>query len=309
MEKERQAFEALEVSSLTYGRCLLGLSVDSTDLGLFCGLGSTSRTAIQTAIRRTTCLQTRARARKTSRTPRTDRKTRTASDVQNEDASSMPRVRYVSFSPRSCPLEPTLRPSLHDTTSQNRSANDDGEHSDTLSTVTTKPERTLASQSPEQCTCWPLRWVGKTTIFSGTSLLTFQVPKTQEWPSPTNPLLPSLAVLCRLAILGLTHQYLSTRIDRDRYEHLQLLYLDEVARLNPSTLMSDAQSTTISSASPDDHAIKGSEELRFTMYRHWNLYDAMAHSGYVASKMGIWREKGRGRLHGMLAKMGYVPFS
>jgi hypothetical protein len=64
-EKERQAFEALEVSSLAYGCCLLGLSVDSTDLGLFCWLGSTSRTAIQTAIRRTTYLQTRARARKT----------------------------------------------------------------------------------------------------------------------------------------------------------------------------------------------------------------------------------------------------
>jgi cell division control protein 45 len=113
----------------------------------------------------------------------------------------------------------------------------------------------------------------------------------------------------RLAILGLTHQYISTRIDRDRYEHLQSLYLDEVARLNPTSLMADPSSTTVSSASPDDHAIKGSEELRFTMYRHWNLYESMAHSGYVASKMGIWREKGRGRLHGMLAKMGYVSLT
>lgn len=43
------------------------------------------------------------------------------------------------------------------------------------------------------------------------------------------------------------------------------------------------------------------------MYRHWNLYDSMFHSGYVASKMGIWREKGKGRLQGMLAKMGYGP--
>jgi cell division control protein 45 len=55
---------------------------------------------------------------------------------------------------------------------------------------------------------------------------------------------------------------------------------------------------------PDDHSIRPSEEFRFTLYRHWNLYDAMYHSGYVASKMGIWREKGKGRLQGMLAKMG-----
>lgn len=32
----------------------------------------------------------------------------------------------------------------------------------------------------------------------------------------------------------------------------------------------------------------------------------MYHSGYVASKMGIWREKGKGKLQGMLAKMGSV---
>lgn len=42
------------------------------------------------------------------------------------------------------------------------------------------------------------------------------------------------------------------------------------------------------------------------MFRHWNLYDAMYHSSYVASKLGIWKEKGRKRLSGLLAKMGYV---
>jgi cell division control protein 45 len=42
------------------------------------------------------------------------------------------------------------------------------------------------------------------------------------------------------------------------------------------------------------------------MFRHWNLYDAMYHSSYVASKLGIWKERGRKRLTGLLAKMGYV---
>jgi cell division control protein 45 len=33
----------------------------------------------------------------------------------------------------------------------------------------------------------------------------------------------------------------------------------------------------------------------------------MYHSSYVASKLGIWKERGRKRLIGLLAKMGYVP--
>ena len=45
------------------------------------------------------------------------------------------------------------------------------------------------------------------------------------------------------------------------------------------------------------------------MFRHWNLYDAMYHSSYVAGKLGIWKEKGRKRLSGLLAKMGYVACS
>jgi cell division control protein 45 len=59
---------------------------------------------------------------------------------------------------------------------------------------------------------------------------------------------------------------------------------------------------------PDDRSITKSEELRFTLFRHWNLYDAMLHSGYVAGRMSIWKEKGRKRLQGLLAKMGFVAF-
>lgn len=113
-----------------------------------------------------------------------------------------------------------------------------------------------------------------------------------------------------LAILGLTHQYISSRIKRDNYDVLHSLYLDEVARLNPPppppSSAAASSSATSSQPNPDDHSIRPSEELRFTLYRHWNLYDSMYHSGYVASKMGIWREKGKGKLQGMLAKMGSV---
>jgi cell division control protein 45 len=100
-----------------------------------------------------------------------------------------------------------------------------------------------------------------------------------------------------LAILATTYQYISSRIDRDRYEAYHVLYQDEVARLNAIPLGARVPN-------PDDRSIQRTDELRFMMFRHWNLYDAMLHSGYVAGRMGIWREKGRKRLQGLLAKMG-----
>jgi hypothetical protein len=35
----------------------------------------------------------------------------------------------------------------------------------------------------------------------------------------------------------------------------------------------------------------------------------MYHSGYVAGRMQLWKEKGRSNLSGMLAKMGFVSLS
>jgi cell division control protein 45 len=100
-----------------------------------------------------------------------------------------------------------------------------------------------------------------------------------------------------LTILGLTYQYLTSQIPREEYDRHHQSYADEVARLNPPT-------AAITTPHPDDTSIRPSEELRFALFRHWNLYDSMYHSPYVASKLGIWKEKGRKRLHGLLAKMG-----
>jgi cell division control protein 45 len=121
-------------------------------------------------------------------------------------------------------------------------------------------------------------------------------------------LLPQLAPTDpshRLAILGLTYQYTSARISRDTYEQQHTVYHDEVSRLNP--IFSDSQTShALNSLNPDDLSVRPTEELRFMLFRHWNLYDAMYHSSYVASKLGIWKEKGRKRLTGLLAKMGYA---
>ncbi|KAG7086638.1 hypothetical protein E1B28_002580 [Marasmius oreades] len=105
-----------------------------------------------------------------------------------------------------------------------------------------------------------------------------------------------------LSILGLTFQYTTARISRIFYERYHSVYYDEVFRLNPPPPEGEK---ALKSLNPDDHSIRTTEELRFILYRHWNLYDAMFHSSYVAGKLGIWREKGRKRLTGLLAKMGF----
>lgn len=121
-----------------------------------------------------------------------------------------------------------------------------------------------------------------------------------------------------LAILGVTFQYTTSRISRAKYEQYHTIFEGEVRRLNKDVIdngmgfagrnaNAGGVSTGASCArSADDTSIRIVEDLRFTLWRHWNLYDAMMHSGYVASKLGIWREKGRKRLHGLLAKMGYI---
>jgi CDC45-like protein len=131
-----------------------------------------------------------------------------------------------------------------------------------------------------------LPWRGRTTTFSGASLSSYIA----YFYSPPE---------CRLTILGLTYQYLTSKVSRDKYDFWHSLYLDEVARLNPPLPVNKT-------IHPDDTSIRPSDELRFALFRHWNLYDAMYHSPYVASKLGIWKERGRKKLSGLLAKMGCV---
>ncbi|KIM65142.1 hypothetical protein SCLCIDRAFT_15082 [Scleroderma citrinum Foug A] len=108
-----------------------------------------------------------------------------------------------------------------------------------------------------------------------------------------------------LAILGLTFQYTTSRISRDTYDKFHSIYYDEVTRLNPLPTGVDDNPDAITALNPDDLSIRTAEELRFTLFRHWTLYDAMFHSSYVAGKLGIWKERGRKRLTGLLAKMGF----
>lgn len=46
------------------------------------------------------------------------------------------------------------------------------------------------------------------------------------------------------------------------------------------------------------------QELRISLMRHWSLYEAMYHSSYIASRLGLYQKNGRRRLDEWLARMG-----
>ncbi|KAI7852391.1 CDC45 family [Circinella umbellata] len=100
-----------------------------------------------------------------------------------------------------------------------------------------------------------------------------------------------------LAIIGITSQYIFERIDTDKYLKYISLLNDDVARFN--LIHGEGAKRT------GDSSIQTEEDFRFMLFRHWSLQDSMYHSGYVASKLGLWKEFGRRRLLNMFAKMGF----
>jgi cell division control protein 45 len=100
----------------------------------------------------------------------------------------------------------------------------------------------------------------------------------------------------------------------DRGEQIREVLRDEVRRLNPvdpaewtrEQYTGDTSKGGIPThaRSPTDTAIRLSPEPRFLLIRHWSLYDSMLHSPYLAARLGVWSEKGRRRLHKLLATMG-----
>ncbi|KAJ3189473.1 hypothetical protein HDU85_003104 [Gaertneriomyces sp. JEL0708] len=123
-----------------------------------------------------------------------------------------------------------------------------------------------------------------------------------------------------LSIIGLTYQYLSSRISHRRYLAVVQTYKDEVSKLNPlgSAITSDSNlddleslfgssnpaANTATSRQRDDSSIKCDDELRLMLLRHWSFWEAMYCSGYVATRLGVWKECGERRLGNLLVKMG-----
>lgn len=98
----------------------------------------------------------------------------------------------------------------------------------------------------------------------------------------------------------------------ERGERIRQILRDEVHRLNPPDpyerdrdIRGEINGVIPTTArSPTDTSIRLSPEPRFLLVRHWSLYESMLHSPYLASRLHVWSENGRKRLHKLLAKMG-----
>jgi cell division control protein 45 len=98
----------------------------------------------------------------------------------------------------------------------------------------------------------------------------------------------------------------------ERGEQVRQILRDEVHRLNPPDpydrdrdVRAEINGVIPTTAkSPTDKSIRLSPEPRFMLVRHWSLYESMLHSPYLASRLHVWTENGKKRLHKLLAKMG-----
>ncbi|KAK9808923.1 hypothetical protein WJX72_006468 [[Myrmecia] bisecta] len=119
-----------------------------------------------------------------------------------------------------------------------------------------------------------------------------------------------------LQIIGLTDQLVHQRIAQERYNQ----YVYQIEELVKSSGISEAETevvmigaddgsgngpTTFTVQKPAYGKIIPAEDFRFTLMRHWTLYDAMMHSAYVAVRLQTWHDKGRQQLEELLVKMGF----
>jgi len=119
------------------------------------------------------------------------------------------------------------------------------------------------------------------------------------------------------AILGLTESFVYEKIDRDKYNEAVAIYCDEVKRHNAETYnavstmdnearynteVANVENSSIVTHRASDH-IQFSTEFRFILMRFWTLYDSMYYSRYVATKLGVWKQRGKDNLKFLLAKM------
>lgn len=85
------------------------------------------------------------------------------------------------------------------------------------------------------------------------------------------------------------------------YDKLQPLLKEEVLRLKPSNqrIGEDPNKRTA-----DTTTLNIERDYHLFLLRHWNLYDSFFYSSHVNSKLNLWTEDGKKKLHKMFAKMG-----
>lgn len=83
------------------------------------------------------------------------------------------------------------------------------------------------------------------------------------------------------------------------YDKLVPLLKEEVERLSPFN-----RDNLSSEKTADSNSLSIDKDYHLFLLRHWTLYDSFFYSSLVNSKLSLWREDGKKKLHKMFAKMG-----
>lgn len=83
------------------------------------------------------------------------------------------------------------------------------------------------------------------------------------------------------------------------YDKLVPLLKEEVSRLSPF----NRENTSVEK-NADSNSLSVDKDYHLFLLRHWTLYDSFFYSSLVNSKLNLWREDGKKKLHKLFAKMG-----
>jgi len=104
-----------------------------------------------------------------------------------------------------------------------------------------------------------------------------------------------------MAIVGVTEQYLNSKVDQDTYcEVVHGTLQSHVSRLNAG----NREEQAAAGMSINCLRISFEEDLNLQLYRHWTVYDSLNHSPASACQFKIWKLKGQSLLHEFLAAIG-----
>mmetsp|Transcript_47878 Transcript_47878/g.102295 ORF Transcript_47878/g.102295 Transcript_47878/m.102295 type:complete len:627 (-) Transcript_47878:26-1906(-) len=113
-----------------------------------------------------------------------------------------------------------------------------------------------------------------------------------------------------LAAVGLTDQLVHERVVFETYVEASQNFQKLVRELNQDDARDTAEvtdegvSVTISKHVSSSMKLEAVQELRLSLLRHWSLYEALEHSTYISSRLGLYNAKGRDNLDTWLARMG-----
>ena len=103
-----------------------------------------------------------------------------------------------------------------------------------------------------------------------------------------------------MAVIGVTSQIVAEQISLEKYESEMEELSTLVGSLNPPLNAQEERSMS----GMEEGRISRMDDFRFMLYRHWSLYQGMYHSSYIATRLAIWKDKGKRRLENLLTTIG-----